>query len=253
MPARKGLSLRDLYGGRFMSREVVRRSRIALEKRWTAELREQSRLRARRTELTQKFSAPLRDLMNKDQSAAEAVREMRRLVAASKRNVQYPRTAKIKTGIFGGLGFSATVGPPYDYESIWTAVDGQGRVHSTSADRNTGRMSFNIGTEQGSSSGAVIARAALGIYFYPPINGRLRIWSSPAFNYAWAIACWFARVHADGWIGLLVERFDLAGSSTGAVIAQQVALWSDDAFVYSPPDFQYGSNPGYGLHSADRG
>jgi hypothetical protein len=164
MAAGKGVSIRDLYGGRFLSRAAARRSLIRLEDRLRADFKERRRLRVQRAELMRKCSTPLRDLMSTNRSVAEAVREMRRLsVAASRRKMQHPRTAKIGTGIFpGGVGFSATVGPPYDCDWTWNAVDGKGRVDVDTANKNSGKMAFDIETDDNTDLVVTCLQLSLG-------------------------------------------------------------------------------------------
>jgi hypothetical protein len=226
-----------------------------LEKDLRADFAKESSQRAQRAKLLHKCSAPLRDLMSKDKSAAEAIREMRRLaVGARKRKVPLARTAPPLTGIIPGLtGVSATVQPPYDYDWTWNAVDGKGLVVSDSANHTSGRMALDLETNddsvfRGDVSSAVTAQAAVGIYFYPPMSGNLQLWSSPSYDYFWGISCFLEPVHADAWIGFLVESYDLYGNFTGFVVDQHMSLWSGDESIFAY-DKNDGSVPAYGLHS----
>jgi hypothetical protein len=148
--------------------------------------------------------------------------------------------------IFSG-SIGATVTPPYDYQWTWSAVSGNPDENSETADHNSGDMSINIWADFNNSS-AVSGRAAVGIYFYPPAdNGTLQIWSSPSFNYDWGDWCAFDSASADGWIGFYVGSYDLTGAPTGAVVDQQVTLWSDSSW-WSGVGEQSGSNSGWGLN-----
>jgi hypothetical protein len=217
-----------------------------LEKDLRADFAKESRQRAQRAKLLHKCSAPLRDLMSRDKSAAETIRELRRLGAvARKRKLQLARTAAPLTGIIPGLtGFGATVQPPYDYDWTWNAVDGKGLVLSDSANRTSGRMAVDLETSDDGSSG-IVAQAAVGIYFHPPMNGNLQLWSSPSYDYFWGVSCLFEWAHADAWIGFLVERYDIAGNLTGIVVDQHMSLWSRDA-SFVAYDLH---GPVYGLHA----
>jgi hypothetical protein len=110
-------------------------------------------------------------------------------------------------------------------------------------------MSINIWTDFNNGS-AVSGRAAVGTYFYPPTSdSTLQIWSAPAISDDWGDWCSFDSASADGWIGLYVGSYDLAGGFTGAVIDQQITLWSDSSW-WSGVGEQEGSNSGYGLYGS---
>jgi hypothetical protein len=243
MARKRGISVKDLYGGRFMSPAAVQRSMAGLEKRLDAEFKAQKRL-------TKQFNEPIRKyrkaLAVKNQASGEATREMLRLHKLVRGlKVQRSRPAKVNTGILTGLN-GATVAPPYDYQWTWGAVDGNAYDHAWSADRRNGRLFLELNTAPDDSS-SLAGRAAVGIYFYPPTSGLLHVWSAPAFDYMWGTFCSFASAHADGWIGLYVGRYDLAGAFIGDVIDQRITLWSDDSWLYGSRG-NPGSSSGYGLY-----
>ncbi|MGA8655265.1 MAG: hypothetical protein WB586_03885 [Chthoniobacterales bacterium] len=244
----RGISVKDLYGGRFISPEATRKSMAGLEERLTAQFKDRVRLRTQLAEQTKKYGAAFVELVSKDKGAAEAVKEMRRLqTVAREHKVKSLPVEKVQERIFTA-SIGATVGPPYDYQWTWSAVAGNPGENSEAADNNSGNMSINIWTDFGGNSSSVSGRAAVGTYFYPPANGSLQIWSSPAFNDDWGDWCNFDSAHTDGWIGLYVGSYDLTGAPTGAVVDQQVTLWSDDSW-WSGTGEQTGSNSAFGLYA----
>jgi hypothetical protein len=246
MAGKRGISVKDLFGGRFISPETVKRSMMAVEKRLTADFVERTRLRRQFNTPLKKLRAPIAGAAGKDSAGAAASREMARLHKLARGlKVRRPRAMRVSTGIFTGLT-GATVAPPYDYQWTWGAVAGTANANSETADRRTGDISLDLNTNPDDSSSAA-GRAAVGIYFYPPAGGILQIWSAPAFDYLWATICDLDSAHADAWIGLYVASYDLAGAFTGAVLDQRVTLWSDDSWLYGSR-LNQGSNSGYGLY-----
>lgn len=248
----RGVSVKDLYGGRFISPQAVRRSMAGLEKGLTAEFKERARARAQLAKLAKQYQAPLLESLSRDQRAIDAVKGMRALHKAARGRKLRVAPLRPPKGVFnpgfnpGMLG--ATVGPPYDYQWTWSAVSGKSVGNAETADSSSGDLSIRLWTDDNDSS-AVSGRVAVGIYFYPPAaNGNLQIWSSPAFAYEWWTYCGLASAHADGWIGLYVGSYDLTGAPTGAVVDQQVTLWSDDSWFTGAGDHQ-GSNSGFGLYA----
>lgn len=246
----RGVSVKDLFGGRFISPEVAQKSMAPLEERLASRFKEQTRLRAQLAEQTKKTHGPLLDLLAKDKRAAEGASGLKGLQAhAQKNKPKRPQHQghKPKLGIYAG-SIGATVGPPYDYRWTWSAVSGNPDENSENADNNSGDMSINIWTDFNNGS-SISGRAAVGTYFYPPAsNGSLQIWSWPAISDDWGDWCDFDSAHADGWIGLYVGSYDLTGAFTGAVVDQQINLWSDSSW-WSGVGEQEGSNSGYGLYA----
>jgi hypothetical protein len=246
MAGKRGISVNDLFGGRFISPEAARRSMAALEKQLDADFAARTRLRKQLTASPEKISAPFLDASEKG-AAASAARELRRLHHVARGlKVQRPRIVKVNGGIFTGLS-GATVAPPFDYQWSWSAVSGDDPGdNSVSADRASGDLSLILDTGIDDSSSSA-ARAAVGIYFYPPLsNGTLQVWSAPWFSYLWGTFCSFASAHADGWIGMYVGSYDLSGKFTGAVIDSRVSLWSHDQWFGSTTNSDFSS--GYGLY-----
>ena len=226
MAKKSEISVKDLYGGRSISADNVRRSMAALETRLKAEFKERARLRKQFNVPLKKVRVTLLDTKSKNKAAAETARQMRALhKVASKRKLKRARAVAVDTSIFTGMS-GATVAPPFDYQWTWGAVDGKAESNVETANRATGALALNLSTDQDDSS-SVAGRAAVGIYFYPPRNGSLQIWSTPTFNYLWGTVCHLASAHADAWIGLYVGSYNLAGSFVGEVIDQRITLWAD--------------------------
>jgi hypothetical protein len=244
----RGVSAADLFGGRFISPRVVQHSMAELEKRLTAEFNERDKTRRQHAQAMAKIRRPLAGLLGKDQSVADGVKGLRKLqAAAANRKLSAPPVAMASERIFAG-SIGATRTPPYDYQWTWSAVSGSTDENREVADLKSGRMSVQIWTGDNDSS-SISGRSAVGIYFYPPLaNGHLQIWSTPGLSYNWGDWCTFDGASVDGWIGLYVGSYDLAGGFTGAPIDQQTRLWSDSSW-WNGVGGQQGSNSGLGLYA----
>jgi hypothetical protein len=154
-----------------------------------------------------------------------------------------PQAQEVTQRIFTG-SIGATVTAPYDYPWTWSTSTGSPQL-SVSADKTTGRMSFDIWNNSNDASGS--AAAALGIFFKPmTASGILRLSSNPAFSYYWWTICSFASAHSDAFIGLYVGRYTLGNSFDGALVNQEIVLWSDDSW-WSGAGSHQGENSGYPL------
>jgi hypothetical protein len=244
----RGLAVKSLHGGRFIPPRTIRKSMVGLEERLALEFNERTKLRAQLAEQMHKYRLPLVELISKNQRAAEAVSGLRKLQAAAHaRKRRAPHRTKTEERIFVG-SFGATQVPPYDYQWTWSAVNGNPTTNNETADENSGDMTLSLWTDFNNGS-SISGRAAVGIYFYPPAaNGSLQIWSTPGFTDDWGDWCTLDGASADAWIGLYVGSYDLTGAFTGAVVDQQVSLWSDSSW-WSGVGSQQGSNSGFGLYA----
>jgi hypothetical protein len=245
---RRGIAVKDLFGGRFLDPESVLGSMSTLEERLVAEFKERTRINAEIAEQARKGAGRILTQTNEDQGDGDAVAGLRNIAAKLRdRELREPHRADVKEGVYVG-SIGAVVNPPFDYQWTWSAVDGNPADNTESANRNSGKMSLTFDTDDSDNSSSISGRAAVGIYFYPPAdNGTLQIWSSPAYTDQWYDICSFDSAHADGWIGLYVASYDLTGAPTGAVVDQQVTLWSDSSW-WSGGTGQ-GSNAGFGLYA----
>ncbi len=245
---RRGIAVKDLFGGRFLDPESVLGSMRTLEERLVAEFKERTRINAEIAEQARKGAGRILTQTNEDQGDGDAVAGLRNIAAKLRdRELREPHRADAKEGVYVG-SIGAVVNPPFDYQWTWSAVDGNPADNTESANRNSGKMSLTFDTDDSDNSSSISGRAAVGIYFYPPAdNGTLQIWSSPAYTDQWYDICSFDSAHADGWIGLYVASYDLTGAPTGAVVDQQVTLWSDSSW-WSGGTGQ-GSNAGFGLYA----
>jgi hypothetical protein len=244
----RGIDVRNLFGGKFLPQEMVLQSMGMLEQRLTAEFHQRSRLNAELAQQARKASARLLDQVRGDQGAADAVAKLRSIGANIRdRELRDPHRAEVKEGVYAG-SIGAVVKPPYDYQWTWSAVSGNPADNTEVANKSSGKMSLVFDTDESDNSSSISGRAAVGIYFYPPAdNGTLQVWSSPAFTDQWYDICSFDSAHADGWIGLFIESYDLTGAPTGILVDQQVSLWNDSSW-WSGGTGQ-GSNAGFGLSS----
>lgn len=55
-------------------------------------------------------------------------------------------------------------------------------------------------------------------------NGIVHLWANPAISYDWWTICAFASAHSDGWIGLYVGEYTLAGDLSRVPVDQQLTL-----------------------------
>jgi hypothetical protein len=135
------------------------------------------------------------------------------------------------------------VAPPFNYQWTWNAFSGTVDVLHLAANASTGRMSFDIDSNNHCNCSG---RTALGIYFRPmTANGILRLSANPAINYNWFDICAFDSTHSDGFLGLYVGSYNLSGGFAGAPVNQQISLWNDSSWWSGGSDS--GGNSGYPL------
>lgn len=229
-PVTRGVSVRDLYGGRFIGPEQAVDAMAVLKARSKSEFDKRLKRREAMNEQLRKFRAPFASLVEKDPDARSGISGMRNLARATRdqnRGKPVIMSPNATERIFlGSLG--ATLVAPF-YHTTWIGTSGETSDNTVTA-HPSGQMSFDISTgDNGDSS--VSAWAAVGIPFHSAVpSGLLNIWSTPAFSYAWADYCQTDGASADGWIGLYVNSFDLAGGDTGAVVDMQWSLWSDSSW-----------------------
>jgi len=236
------ITAESLFVDRPPSAALVRRGMRDLEGELVGQFREsQSESRV----LSKASGAVARSVAGGNSSAlAASMRAIRvsdqRLGRRKLAPVEGPRETE---RIFSG-SIAATRVPPYSYPWTWSSQNGGASV-SVTANQNTGRMGFGLWNAGRAASGS--AAAAIGIYFRPVFaNGILRLWSNPAFNYQWWTYCVLASAHSDGWIGLYVGRYTLAGGFDGAPVNQRVRLWNDDSW-WSGAGSHSGSTSGFPL------
>src|SRR5262249_44632355 len=120
-------------------------------------------------------------------------------------------------------------------------------LSASSVDKTTGQITSSIGTDYNSPSSETVT-VAVGTYFHPPTDcpGTLNISASPGLTYDWATLCAYASAHSDGWVGIGVERFDMAGIPAGALVDQKMFIWYSDAW-WTSGGFINGSNSAFPL------
>jgi hypothetical protein len=132
---------------------------------------------------------------------------------------------------------------PYDYQWTWSNQSAGAKV-SVGADKGTGQLSFALDTHPNQANAACMN--GLGAFYRPIYNGYLHAVAIPLFNYSWLTSCAGSACHSDGWLGLYVGRYNLAGAFDRAVVSYQLLQWkSDEWFLHSGT--VRGSNPGYPL------
>lgn len=237
--------LKGLYGGRTASQEVAKRAAAERQKEFAAEFKKQEVLRAKHAAAMKKAHAPLLEAARKDKRTALGVGELRKLgETVSRQKMPAPKVVPHSPRIVADLG--ATVVAPYDFNALLFSSTGS-PLNASFANRITGQITSSIGANFNSPSTASDA-AAVGIFFHPPTDcpGTLRIASSVAFTFDWNTSSVFASAHSDGWIGLLVERFNLDGFPAGVLVDQRIFLWSNDSW-FAGAGFFNGSNSGFPL------
>jgi hypothetical protein len=184
------------------------------------------------------------------QNAEQLQRAVRSLQELDKRagreKVSVPRLAPDDERVFpGSIGITRV--PPYNYQWTWSAKDNNSATASVAATAANGQQSFNLwnSSVQAHAWGAT----AVGIYFRPfTTNGIVHLWANPAINYNWWTYCTLASAHSDGWLGLYVGQYTLAGDLDHVPVDQQISLWSDDSW-WGGAGSHSGSNSGYPLSS----
>lgn len=239
----KDFPIECLVGGETAAQSVVLRGMRDLESELAARFKERAAASAALTKATRPQTAAMEALLRERDPEGQMVKDLQALDRSySKTRLPsidvMPERARIFSGSIG-----ATRVPPYNYQWTWNATNG-GPAVSVGASANTGAMNYNLWTNSRRSSAS--AAAAVGIYFRPAFEtGILRIWANPALSYNWWTSCAFASAHSDGWIGLNVGRYTLAGGSAGTPVRQQTRLWNDDSWWSGASDS--GSNSGYPL------
>jgi hypothetical protein len=239
------ISLESLYGGRIASAEDVLEGMRPLEQALDAEFQEQQ---DRTSQLQGRFAEELRREPPGTIDAerlAEAIRRARERYASIRDRELPPLVWSTETQrVFAG-SIGATIVPPYNYQWTWSATSAGATIQALSADASKGAVLF---TKQasGDDESSASARGAVGIFFRPVVtNGILRISSNPSFSYNWDTFCWHSSTHSDGFVGLYVGRYTLAGGFDGAPIDQRISLWNDDSWWYGTSG--QGSNSGFPL------
>jgi hypothetical protein len=237
------ISLESLYGGRIAPAEVVLEGMRPLEQALNAEFHEQQ-------DRTLQVQGRLANELRSEPSGtvdAQRLPETIRLARDRYSSIQdrelpspvwAPETQRIFTGSIG-----ATVVPPYDYQWTWSATTAGATIQALSADSSKGAVLFTKASFDADPA-SVSARGAVGIFFRPVVtNGILRISSNPSFSYMWDTFCWHSSTHSDGFVGLYVGSYTLAGGFDGARIDQKSYLWSDDSWWYGTSG--QGTNSGF--------
>jgi hypothetical protein len=237
--------LKGLYGGLTASQEVARRTAAERQKEFATEFKRQDAVRVKHAAAMNNAHALLLETARRDKRTALGVRDLRDLSDTMRRRTMLaPKVVPHSPRIVADLG--ATVVAPYDFEAVLFSSTGS-PANASSAHRISGQITSSIGANFNNASSASDA-AAVGIFFHPPTDcpGTLRISSSVAFTFDWDTAGALASAHSDGWIGMLVERFNLDGFPSGVVIDQRMVLWSDDSW-WTGAGFFDGSNSGFPL------
>jgi hypothetical protein len=157
------------------------------------------------------------------------------------RPVAMPEPLKEEERIFPG-SVGVTRVPPYDYRWTWIAQDGSPRSAAVSADNNNGQLGVDIATR---NLAHVWCANGVGVFYRPVYNGYLHVWANPPFSYDWETVCWFATAHSDGWLGLYVGQFTLAGILDWVPVSQHIFQWRQDGFLGTTGSL--GRNPPYPL------
>jgi hypothetical protein len=209
--------LRGLYGGLSPSQAVARRARAAKQKELSASFAREEALRLRHARIMDRVHAPMLEALGRDAKVVRAVASLKSVARQMRRRpLARPVVPVHKTRIVADLG--ATVVPPYDFQETLVSSTGA-PFNGSSADKTTGQITSFIDADSRNSSSETLT-AAVGIFFHPPTDcsGTLSISASLTFTYEWATYCAFASAHSDGWVGIAVERFDMAGFPAGVLV-----------------------------------
>lgn len=247
-PNRKGLAfpVESLFGGRVAPARLVQRGMADLERKLTQRFHAQEAARREHLAALAKIHGPVRKMLGDNEKIAAGVKALRDLQARyARKKLVVPTAPKVRERIFTSP-IGATIVPRFNYDWTWQASSNSPETATSSADRNTGQMSFSAWSAVDHWSSANV-RAALGIYFRPQVdNGVLILTSTPALNFGWGDWCGFDSCHSDGWIGLIVGRYNLSGGFDGWSVDEMVNLWSDDSWWHGA-GWHTGTNSGYSL------
>ena len=165
----------------------------------------------------------------------------------SARELAVPDVPREEERIFpGSIGLTRT--PPYDYRWTWSVHDGPGSVAhdpevSVAADNSTGGLGFSLRTKGRANAWSA---NGVGVYYRPVYSGNLQVVAVPSFNFSWGTFCAGAPSHSDGWLGLWIGQYNVAGGFDRVVVSQQLLQWKDDSWFWDAGQ-RSGSNPGYPL------
>jgi hypothetical protein len=234
-----------LYGGLAPSAAVARRATAAKQKAQSAAFAKEQALRLKHARIMDRLQASMLKSLGKDAEVRRAVSALRSLARQARgRKLARPVVPVHKPRIVADLG--ATVVPPYDFQEVLFSSTGS-PINYSSADQSAGQITSSIATDFDSPSSATVT-AGVGIFFHPPTDcpGTLSISATLSFTFDWSIVCGFASAHSDGWVGLAVERFDLAGLPAGMLVDQKIFQWWSDGSWLDNGNFP-GSNNAFPL------
>lgn len=239
----KNFPIDGLVGGRMAPQSVVARGMADLESDLTRHFKQRRAAEAERAKVARPQQLAMEDLLKQRDPEGRMIKELRALDRSyAKAKLPAAEPVAERERIFSG-SIGATRVPPYNYQWTWNATSG-GPAVTVGAAANAGTMNYNLWTNSRRSSAS--AAAAVGIYFRPAFdNGILKIWANPALTYNWWTSCAFASAHSDGWVGLNVGRYTLAGGGAGTPVRQQLYRWNDDSWWSGASDS--GSTSGFPL------
>ena len=237
--------LSGLYGGLTPSAAVERRATAAKQKAQSAAFAKEQALRVKHARVMDRLQAPMLKALGKDAEARRAVSALRSLARQARgRKLGRPVVPVHKPRIVADLG--ATVVPPYDFQKVLFSSTGA-PINGSSADQSAGQIVSGLADDIDSPSSATVT-AGVGIFFHPPTDcpGTLSISATLSFTFGWSTICGFASAHSDGWLGLAVERFDMAGFPAGMLVDQKLSQWWADSAWLDTEIFS-GSNTAFPL------
>ena len=220
--------LLGLYGGLTPSEAVARRATAARQKALSATFAKEQAARREHARIMARLHAPMLKTFARGAEAQRAMSALKSLTRQThRRRLARPAVVPHKQRIVADLG--ATVVPPYDFQEV-LFNSAASPTNSSSADSSAGQITSAISTDFDQPSSATDT-AGVGIFFHPPTDcpGTLSISATLSFTYSWSTICGFASAHSDGWVGLAVEQFDLAGFPAGMLVDQRISQWWADA------------------------
>jgi hypothetical protein len=193
----------------------------------------------------ERIHAPMRKAFAKDAKFVPAVAPLKLLARqVRRRRLARPVVTLQKPRIVADLG--ATVVAPYDFQEMLFSSAGM-PFNASSANKTTGQIVSSIGANFDHSSSATVV-VGVGIFFSPPTDcpGTLSISASPGLTFDWHTFSILNSAHSDGWVGIAVEQFDMAGIRTGVLVDQKTFLWSSSTWWHGDGDND-GSNNAFPL------
>lgn len=204
--------------GKPLPAATVHKGMRDLEQKLERQRETQQRKRATSQYLKQ-FLSPLYDPILKDPKARDAMYKHRAVVRENPRRPErgkfrplpsQPGEPQVK-----GPFFTTVSVPPYNYDWSWSNGSGH---------KDPGNFGALVSTAEGAEAGA----GGVGVFFSPMADRLIvRFSAFVRYSYEWKIDSSFLPSRSSGFIGLLIQSFDLSGGDNRQELDSRTPLWDD--------------------------